>query len=468
MKFAYKLTLAILSLLCAALSFGGTWTIQQNFSQMQRDMIQQSSQQQLRDRYTLETKFGEAEDSSTKTMDSLAELYAEEEQVVMADSASPFSLFGENGTVLYSNMPHTIPYSDQQAAISAGETKARYIAVGEQYYLLLATPLRGLDRPIWLVNAYDVSKQFQERDRQIRQHLILQGTALVLTGAAALCISRILTRSLKKLESASDALSEGKTGVRVEISSGDELERLGKTFNQMADAIETQFQMLQEETNRQKRFVAAFTHELKTPMTAILGYSNMLRSGEQPAERRRKAADYIYRESTRLETLCQELLLLLGLEKGECQLKPTSIAAIYGDIRRSLPENFLRIELLCEEKISVQGNRALLVTWIRNLILNAAAAEPKDRMVTVTCTRQSDGIRLCVEDHGKGIPEEELSKITEPFYRVEKSRTRENGGNGLGLSICSMIAQIHHSSFQIESSLGIGTKVWITLKEAKS
>lgn len=273
---------------------------------------------------------------------------------------------------------------------------------------------------------------------------------------------------LKKLKSASDALLEGKTGVRVEISSGDELERLGKTFNQMADAIETQFQMLQEETNRQKRFVAAFTHELKTPMTAILGYSNILRSGEQPAERRQKAADYIYRESTRLETLCQELLLLLGLEKGECQLKPTSIAAIYGDIRRSLPENFLQVELLCEEKISVQGNRALLVTWIRNLILNAAAAEPKDCMVTVTCTRQSDGIRLCVEDHGKGIPEEELSKIMEPFYRVEKSRTRENGGNGLGLSICSMIAQIHHSRFQIESSLGIGTKVWITLKEAKS
>lgn len=198
MKFAYKLTLAILSLLCAALSLGGTWTIQQNFSQMQQDIIQQSSRQQLRDRYTLETKFGEAEDSSSKTMDSLAELYAEEEQVVMADSASPFSLFGENGTILYSNMPHNIPYSDQQAAISAGETKARYISVGEkQYYILLATPLRGLDLPIWLVNAYDVSKQFQERDRQIRQRLILQGAALVLTGAAALCVSMVLTRSLK-------------------------------------------------------------------------------------------------------------------------------------------------------------------------------------------------------------------------------------------------------------------------------
>ena len=122
MKFAYKLTLAILSLLCVALSFGGTWTIQQNFSQMQNEMIQQSSRQQLRDRYTLETKFGEAENSSSKTIYSLAEIYAEEERVIMAESASPFSLFGENGTILYSNMPHNVTYSDQQAAINAGET----------------------------------------------------------------------------------------------------------------------------------------------------------------------------------------------------------------------------------------------------------------------------------------------------------------------------------------------------------
>ena len=325
-----------------------------------------------------------------------------------------------------------------------------------------------MDRSIWLVNAYDATKQFRERDRQILQHLILQVTALILTGVAALLISMILTRSLKKLESASDALSQGKTGVRVEISSGDELEQLGKAFNQMADAIESQVQMLQEETSRQKRFVAAFTHELKTPMTAILGYSSMLRSGEQPTERRQKAADYIYHESYRLEALCQELLLLLGLEKGEICLKPTPIAAIYGDVRRSLPENFIQLELLCEGKVSVQGNRILLATLVRNLILNAAAAEPKDCMVTVRCVRQSDGIRLSVEDHGRGIPEEELSKITEPFYRVDKSRARENGGSGLGLSICTMIARVHNSQLEIESCLGKGTKVWITLKEGIS
>lgn len=467
MKFAYKLTLVILSLLSVALSLGGTWTIYQNFSHVQDEMIQQSSRQQLRQRYTLETKFSQAEDNSSHTLYSLAMLYAEEEQGLMAEAPPSFSLFGENGMVLYSNMPHNISYSDQQQAIGAGETKVRFIATDEHHYLLLATPLRGMDRSIWLVDAYDVTSQFSERDRQIRQHMVLQFAALVLTGAAAGLISTMLTRSLKKLSAASRALSNGETGIRVEISSGDELEQLGKTFNGMADAIETQMRLLQQETDRQKRFVAAFTHELKTPMTAILGYSNLLLSGEQPAQKRQKAADYIYHESKRLESLCQELLILLGLEKGGICLQPVSVTAVYGDVRRSLPESFIHLDMRCEEKIAVQADRTLLVTLIRNLVLNAAVAEPKDKMVTIRCIRQPDGIRLTVEDHGKGIPPQELSRITEPFYRVDKSRARENGGSGLGLSICSMIAQLHQSRLEFDSCLGEGTRVSILLKEAQ-
>lgn len=467
MKFAYKLTLVILSLLSLALSLGGTWTIDRNFSHVQTEMIQQSSRQQLRQRYTLETSFSQADDNSSETLFSLATLYAEEERGLLTASAPSFSLFGENGTVIYSNMPHLISYSDQQQAIAAGETKVRFIVTGGDHYLLLATPLRGLERTVWLINAYDVTPQFNERDRQIRQHLVLQCAALVLTGVAAVLISTLMTRSLKKLSMASHALSNGETGIRVDISTGDELEQLGKTFNGMADAIETQMQLLQQETDRQKRFVAAFTHELKTPMTAILGYANLLRSGEQPSLKRQKAADYIYHESTRLEFLCQELLLLLGLEKGGICLQPVSIVAVYRDIRRSLPESFIKLDMQCEKEIVVEADRTLLVTLIRNLVLNGAAAEPKDKTVTVRCIRQPEGIRLTVEDHGKGIPQSELAKITEPFYRVDKSRARENGGSGLGLSICSMIAQIHQSKLEFDSCPGEGTRVSMMLKEAQ-
>lgn len=243
----------------------------------------------------------------------------------------------------YSDIPHCISYADQQAAIRGGETEARFLQGDNQYFLLLSTPLRGMDRPLWLVSSYDVTSLFRERDRQLRQHLLFQAAAMLLTGAAAALVSRMMTRSLKQLEAASSALSEGKTGTRVDITSRDELEQLGRTFNNMAGALEQQIGLLQEESERQKRFVAAFTHELKTPMTAILGYAGLMRSAELPPERRRKAADYIYRESARLEALSRELLLLLGLEKGEICLQPVAVTAVYEDVCRSLPERAFRL-----------------------------------------------------------------------------------------------------------------------------
>lgn len=463
MKFAAKLTVVISTFLCAALSLGGSWTVQQNFARVRQELLRQSSRRQLYDRYALETAFaGQTEEG----LSILAARYEAEQRALTTEGAPMFSLFGENGTVLYSDLPHSIPYADQQQALAAGETEATFLQGEGQYFLLLSTPLRGLDRPLWMVSAYDVTPQFRERDRQLGQQLLLQLAAMALTGTAAALASRRMTRPLRQLEEASTALSEGKSGARVDIASRDELEQLGDTFNRMAGALEDQMDLLRRETDRQKRFVAAFTHELKTPMTAILGYSGMLRTAELPPERRLRAVNYIYHESTRLEALCRELLLLLGLEKGELQMEPVPVFSVYGDVRRSLPEWTLRLEWQGEQQAVVQADRVLLATLVRNLVLNAAAAEPKDNIVTVRCDRCDGGIRLCVEDHGKGIPAEELPRITEPFYRVDKSRAREKGGNGLGLSICAMIARLHGSTLELDSREGEGTRVWVTLKEA--
>lgn len=464
MKFAAKLTVVISTFLCAALSLGGSWTVQQNFARVRQDLLRQSSRRQLYDRYALETALTE---ETGESLSSLAARYGAEQRALTTEEAPMFSLFGENGTVLYSDLPHSISYADQQQALAAGETEATFLRGEGQYFLLLSTPLRGLDRPLWLVSAYDVTPQFRERDRQLGQQLLLQLAAMALTGAAAALASRRMTRPLRQLEEASTALSEGQSGARVDIASRDELEQLGDTFNRMAGALEEQMDLLRQETDRQKRFVAAFTHELKTPMTAILGYSGMLRTAELPPERRLRAVNYIYHESTRLEALCRELLLLLGLEKGELQVEPVAVFSVYGEVRRSLPEWPLRLEWQGEQQAVVQADRVLLATLVRNLVLNAAAAEPKDNTVTVRCDRCDEGIRLCVEDHGKGIPAEELPHITEPFYRVDKSRAREKGGNGLGLSICAMIARLHGSPLELDSREGEGTRVWVTLKEAK-
>lgn len=364
MKFGWKLTVAMTSLLCAALSLGATWMIHTNFLHARQELLRQNSEHQLRERYALETAFSQKKDQS---LYALAAQYEKEQRAWLPEAAPSFSIFGENGTVLYSNLPHSISYTAQQAAIEAGETKARFLQTENTFFLLMATPLRGLDRSLWIVSAYDATPQFQERDRQIRQYLALQLVALVLIGTAAFFISRFLTRPLKHLEAASHAISEGKRGVRVKNVSDDELKHLGDAFNEMACAMEVQMELLREEAERQKRFVAAFTHELKTPMTAILGYADLLRSRGIPTEKRRRAADYIYQESNRLESLIRELLLLLKLEKGEIILCPVSVSAVFNDLSRSFPEPSFRLELVKQEGAVVQADRVLLTALLRNL-----------------------------------------------------------------------------------------------------
>lgn len=465
MKFAHKLTLAIVSPLCVALSLGGTWSIHQNFRVALDTAARTNSSTQMQQRYTLENELADVQNDSSNEIYTRLCAY-EQEQHALAEKSQLFTVIGENGAVLYSNLPLDIPYRVQQQAVETGEDRVFYVDTGATKYQLFTTPLRGLSRTMWLINVYDVTAQFTERDRQVRQHLTMEGVVLLLAGAAAVLVARLLTRPLHRLELASMALSSGEQSARADIHSGDELEQLGQTFNHMADALTGQMQALEEESARQKRFVAAFTHELKTPMTGILGYADLLRKGEQTAEKRHRAAGYIYQEAGRLETLGRELLLLFGLEQGGVAREPVQLSTVWGDVIRSLPDLAGRLTVEGENP-TLRANRPLLGTLLRNLVLNAAAADTQDGNIRLWCDRRDGVLCLGVTDTGPGIPAEELEKLREPFYRLDKSRSRQNGGNGLGLTICERIAQAHGTTLRMESEVGKGTTVWIPWEEAK-
>lgn len=464
MRFSHKLAAAIVLPTCLALSVGGTWSIHQNFSRALDTAAQVHAADQMNQRYVLEAALSEVGRADSNALFSQMAQYAKRQRQLGKED-NWFVVMGENDAILYSNMPQAISYKSQQDAVAEQE-KIVYVLAESKTYQLLCTQMRGLSRPLWLVNAYDVSAQVMERDRQVQQHLMLEGVVLLLAGMAAVIVARRMTKPLRQLEIASQAISQGDLTARTQIQSGDELEHLGNTFNTMAQAVRQQMEALQEETARQKRFVAAFTHELKTPMTAILGYGNLLRSGEQPAEKRHRAAEYIYHESQRLEALSQDLMQLFGLERGGIQLGPVKLSTLWGELRRSLPTLDARLEWEGEE-ITLFANRTLLVTLLRNLILNAASADTKQGMIHVWCRATQEGIRLGVTDTGPGIPTEECRRIVEPFYRLDKSRSRAGGGNGLGLTICEQIARAHGTQLQIESQLGQGTTVWIPLQEVK-
>lgn len=473
MRFSAKLALSSIALLCVTLSVGGTFSIRQNFAVARDTALQNSAIQQERTCFSLETALSGVEVESSSSDESLlsaSEIISASESLTRsyAGTAEPFAVLSPEGTVFYTTLPPEISYANLLESVRAGENRVIYLRTGKTTWALLSTSLKGLSRPLQLTSAWDVTALFSERDRQIRQHLLLSIAALTAAGAVTAFFSAWLTKPLRKLEQASAALAEGNSGARVQIKTEDELETLGHAFNRMADAMQNQMDALQEESSRQKRFVAAFSHELKTPMTAILGYASMLEKGQLLPEQQSKAAGYIARESARLEALSRQLLRLMELQAGGIEISPTALKPLLQEACDSLPHLSAAVQLDCPTDAWVNANAPLLLDFVRNLLLNGAAAEPKDGRIYIECHAQETGWRLCVKDSGRGIPAKALSKITEPFYRLDAGRARSQGGNGLGLALCRMIAQAHGDDLHIESRVGEGTKVWFVLPSCPS
>ncbi len=233
--------------------------------------------------------------------------------------------------------------------------------------------------------------------------------------------------------------------------------------------MQAQVEQLNLSVQQREDFVSAFTHEVKTPMTAIIGYSDILRFQEAKPELRQRAAQFIYREATRLETLSQKLLMLMGLSNEVAEMLPVPLDNIFRGAAHSvfpvLQESGVEVKATSAEGIVVLADRDLLVDLLRNLLLNAIKAQPQDNTIWMR-TKQKDGhVLVAVADSGRGIPADELARITEPFYMVDKSRARREGGSGVGLALCKQIAELHGSTLNFQSEVGKGTMVSFVLKQ---
>ena len=285
--------------------------------------------------------------------------------------------------------------------------------------------------------------------------------------------SKLLTRPLVKLKDASKEVAEGNFNMRVKeshgITSSTEITELSQSFNTMADYVEDYIEQLKLATQNRDNFIADFTHELKTPLTSVIGYADMLRSYEMEPEQRRECADLIYKEGSRLEALSLNLLNLIVLKNDEIKAVNIRTDIIADDIKKSvlfiLKKYGVKLKLNVE-KAEVNAEPSLLKTLLYNLIDNACKASESGKPVTLTGYVDSDRYRFCVTDSGCGIAEDDLAKITEPFYMVDKSRSRSMGGAGLGLSICNEIAKLHGSTLEIVSEVGKGTDISFTVSLA--
>lgn len=308
----------------------------------------------------------------------------------------------------------------------------------------------------------DVTDIYSGRDNYFRTYQIILmclafGASLVLV-----LLSHYLTKPLVRLADTTRQIADGDFSKRAEVKGSKEIYELSQSFNAMAERVENYIAQLKESAQSRDDFVADFTHELKTPLTSVIGYADMLRSYELEAEQRRKCADYIYKEGKRLESLSANLLNIIVLKNNNIALETVSIASLMYDTGNvvefllqkygvTLDEDFENAEIIAEQ--------SLLRTLLYNIIDNACKASENGSKILLSGFCKGSRYKISVTDHGSGIPSDELEKITRPFYMVDKSRSRSMGGAGLGLALCNEIARLHGSELKIESELGKGTTV---------
>ncbi|MEY8260970.1 HAMP domain-containing sensor histidine kinase [Oscillospiraceae bacterium 50-60] len=381
-----------------------------------------------------------------------------------------FRLSGEDGETLGGSGQLAVEAAPLTAALPQGQRGWVMNALGDgRIYLHAASPLALEDGVLYLENCREISSLFQDRSQQYQSFFTL---VLILTGAVgalSLAAAAMLLRPLGRLSAATRQMAAGELDQRVAVRGDDEIAQLSADFNVMSHRIQRQVQELRDAARRQEDFIGSFAHEIKTPLTSIIGYADLLRSRPATEEQVRQSAGYIFSEGRRLEALSRKLLDLIVLDRQDFPLRPVPLDAflnrVGGTMAPALEQAGIRLTVSARPAEALM-EPDLMETVCLNLLDNARKAmeDGGDILLEGLCEENCPVIR--VTDSGKGIPEEELDRVTEAFYMVDKSRARRQGGAGLGLALCRRIVDLHGGALELESRPGQGTRVTVRLKGA--
>ena len=382
-----------------------------------------------------------------------------------------FRLSGEDGETLGGSGQLAVEAVPLTAALPRGQRGWVMDALEDgRVYLHAASPLALEDGVLYLENCREISSLFQDRSEQYRSFFTL---VLVLTGAVgalSLAVAAMLLRPLSRLSAATRQMAAGELDQRVTVRGDDEIAQLSADFNVMALRIRRQVRELQDAARRQEDFIGSFAHEIKTPLTSIIGYADLLRSRPARSEQVRQSAGYIFSEGRRLEALSRKLLDLVVLDRQDFPLRPVPLDVfldrVGGAMAPALEQAGVRLAVRAGS-IPALMEPDLMETVCLNLLDNARKAMEGGGEILLEGLLEEGCPVIRVTDSGKGIPAEELSRVTEAFYMVDKSRARAQGGAGLGLALCRRIVDLHGGALELESRPGEGTWVTVRLRGAE-
>ncbi len=338
-----------------------------------------------------------------------------------------------------------LPTAQKLPELLNTETRATLLD-GVSERLLIA---HALDGEITLLTALDVSPVYALRRELLRGAAALGLIGLALAGALAIWISGVLTRPLSQLADAAAKLADGDYAAPLPAAKNDEMNALIRAFSRMSAAIDERETALRTQAEERQALIDALAHEMRTPLTAILGGARLLQQSRLSGSQQSELLDTMAREASRLSTMDERLLLLTRLDHEAPAFAPFDSQAM----AREALSVFDGVRLEGDGAVFV-GERELTILLLRNLVVNAQRAGGKE---AVRVTLHPDGFD--VTDYGCGMTKEQIARAFEPFYKADKARTRSAGGAGLGLPLCRKIARLHHGELHMESEIGRGTRV---------
>ncbi|MCL6442122.1 MAG: HAMP domain-containing histidine kinase [Alicyclobacillus sp.] len=322
--------------------------------------------------------------------------------------------------------------------------------------------------------AYDLLFQhslenMHRNSAHLQSHAYLLGLASIISIAVsamfAYYLSKRITAPLRELNRVALQIAKGQFDQRVTINTHDELEELGHTFNDMAQALASLDQM-------RKDFVANVSHDLRSPLTSIHGFATAFLDGTVPDERKRHYFTIMKEQTERMMKLVNDLLDVARIETGQFEIRPITfnlselVRQVVARLEPGFASKRVNVDLISEENQDtyVFADPDRIDQVIVNLIQNAVQVSRQNSSVEVIVKKEEQAV-VSIRDYGPGISQEEMQSIWERFYKADKARTKESG-TGIGLSIVKHILDLHQSPIHVESKVGKGSTFTFTLPVA--
>ncbi len=368
-----------------------------------------------------------------------------------------------NGVAGYSSLP-VFEGEQPELQTQSGYQNMLLREVEGRAYLYIAGNLPEPMDSFQLIYAKNLHS-IVDAQKQLTNTLLFASVMISAALAAALYfLLRYMSRPIRKLTAATQRIAAGEYGERVSVKGGDEFAQLGGSFNDMADEIEHQLNSLELESTRKQQFIDNLAHELRTPLTSISGYAEYIQKAMITEDDKITATSYIISESNRMKEVAYKLMEMAVLREGGIELQDIDIvelidkAVVAADVNAVDKKVWISTDI---NEIRIQGDADLLQSLFVNLIDNAVKACDEGGKVLVRTYYDDGNACVSIQDNGQGMTKEQIEHITQPFYRVDKARSRAAGGAGLGLSLCKQIAECHNAEVRFESQDGKGTRATV-------